>query len=95
MFATTTWLMFPWQATRIALETQRVMTFSVLRLLSGPHTQTASPGLNDRDAVPIPAESVTITPHKTVAAQRSLGVNKKRLRPTNKRSKRKGKGKRR
>lgn len=99
MFATTPWLMFPWQATRIALDAQNRMTFGVLRLLSGTRTQTASPGLNDRDSVHIPAElpaeSVAITPHKTVAAQRSLGVNKKSLRPTNKRSKRKGKGKRR
>jgi hypothetical protein len=92
MFATT-WFMSPWQATRIALEAQSVMTFSVLRLLSGTHTQTAAPGLKDPDAVDTAEESVAIRPRKTVAAQRALGVDKKRLRPTNKRSKRKGKGK--
>ena len=92
MFATT-WFMYPWQATRIAIETQSVITCSVLRLLSGTHTQTAPPRPHDRDAVDTEEGSVAIKPRKTVAAHGALGMHKKRLRPTNKRLKRKRKSK--
>ena len=92
MFATT-WFMYPWQATRIAIETQSVITCSVLRLLSGTHTQTAPPRPHDRDAVDTEEGSVAIKPRKTVAAHGALGMDKKRLRPTNKRLKRKRKSK--
>ena len=84
----TTWFMSPWQATRIALEAQHLMTFSVLRLLSGTHTQTAA-RLNDRDSADGQG-SVTIKPLKPLAAHQILRVDKKRVRPTKKRSKPKG-----
>ena len=92
MFATT-WCMYPWQATRIAIEAQSVLMSSVLRSLSGTHMQMARFRPYDRDAVDAPEESVATKPRKTVAARRALKVDKKRLRPTNKRSNRKGKRK--
>ena len=82
--------MSPWEATRIALEAQRSMTFSVLRLLSGTRTQTAALHLDDRDVAEDRDEFVTPKPPKTVAAHQTLRVDKKRLRPKNQRSKRKG-----
>ena len=86
----TPWLMSPWQATRIALEAQSLMTSGVLGLFSGTPTQTAAPGMNDRDAVGADREgSVTTRPTKKIAAHQAFRVDKKRLRPKNQRSNRK------
>ena len=89
----TPWFMSPWHATRMMLEAQHLMTSSVLRLLSGPPPQTVARRLNDRDGADTARESVTTNTPKTVAAHRALAVNKKQVRPTNKRSNRKRKGK--
>jgi hypothetical protein len=88
----TPWFMSPWHATRMVLEAQHLVTFSVLRLLSGPPTKTVARRLNDRDGADTAQESVTSKRPKTLAAQRALGVNKKQVRPKNKRASRKRKG---
>jgi hypothetical protein len=90
----TPWFMSPWQATRMVIEAHRLMSVSVLRLLSGTNPRTAARRVNDdRDAPDTAEESEATRPHKTVAAHRAREVDKKRDRPRNKRSKRKGKGK--
>ena len=79
-------MMSPWHATRIVLEAQRRLAFSVLRLVSGAHTST--PHLSERSATNKKEAFVTTSPPKIVAAHRATGVDKKRVRPRKKLSKR-------
>jgi hypothetical protein len=84
-------IMSPWHATRILLEAQRRMAFSVLRLVFGSDTRNPRP--SDRRATGKAEASVTTSPPKIVAAHRATRVDKKRARPKSKPSKRMGKAK--
>jgi hypothetical protein len=78
-----------WHATRIVLEAQRRVAFSVLRLVFGAYTQTRH--LSERSARNKKEASVTTSPPKIVPAHRATGVVRTRVRSRKRSSKRAGK----
>jgi hypothetical protein len=65
--------MAPWHATRMVLEAQRLMAFSVLRFMSATHTPT--PGLSDPNARITIEGSTASRPLKTVTTHQPIGIS--------------------